>query len=159
MNPLLQGCALVLALLAWSCRVAASEAAAPVEPTYDSVLAEQLGADEYGMRGYMLVILKTGPTPVTDADERKAMFAGHFANMKRHSEAGKLALAGPLDGVEGRRGLFVFAVASIDEARALTETDPVIIKGEMVAEYHTWYGSAGLMMLRDVHAKIARKKM
>jgi uncharacterized protein YciI len=126
---------------------------------YDSLLARSLGADDMGMKRYVLVILKTGPTRVPDGPERDAMFRGHFENMKRLSTEGKLALAGPLDGVDGWRGLYVFATADIEEAKALTATDPVIIKGEMVAEYHTYYGSAALMMVRDAHERIAKKKM
>jgi len=82
------------------------------------------------------------------------MFRGHFANIKRLSAAGKLALAGPFDGVDDWRGLFVFAVPDIAEARKHVETDPVIIKGEMVAEYHPWYGSAATMMIPELHDKL-----
>jgi hypothetical protein len=39
----------------------------------------------------------------------------------------------------------------------LVATDPVIIKGEMVAEYHKYYGSAALMVVNDVHKKVTRK--
>ncbi|HEY5809433.1 MAG TPA: hypothetical protein VIT67_15775, partial [Povalibacter sp.] len=84
---------------------------------YDAVLARQVGADEHGMRKYVLVILKTGPTRVPDGPQRKEMFAGHFANMQRLAAAGVLATAGPLDGVEGWRGLFILAVGSIEEAK------------------------------------------
>ena len=129
---------------------------ATVQVAYDEALATRLGADERGMRRYVLVILKTGPTRVPDGEERKAMFAGHFANMQRLADAGKLALAGPLDGVDGWRGLFVMAVDDIEEARALAATDPVIVKGEMVAEYHTWYGSAGVMLVPEVHATLVK---
>ena len=66
-------------------------------------------------------------------------------------------MAGPLDGVEGRRGIFVFATPDIDEAKKMVATDPVIINGEMVAEYHKLYGSAALMMVNDVHNKIRKK--
>jgi hypothetical protein len=38
-------------------------------------------------------------------------------------------------------------------------TDPVIVNGEMVAEYHKFYGSAGLMMVNDVHNKIPKKQV
>src|SRR5690606_40346340 len=69
---------------------------------------------------YVLVVLKTGPTPVTDAEARKAMFAGHFANMERLSESGKLVVAGPFSkDPDGWRGLFVFAVDSVEEARKI----------------------------------------
>lgn len=36
-------------------------------------------------------------------------------------------------------------------------TDPVIINGEMVAEFHKLYGSADLMMLNEIHSKIQKK--
>lgn len=124
---------------------------------FDGELAKQLGADERGMKPYVLVILKTGPNKVPAGAERDAMFKGHFANMGRLAGEKKLALAGPLDGVDGWRGLFVLAVADIEEAKALVATDPVIIQGEMVAEYHKYYGSAGLMMVNDIHKKVAKK--
>lgn len=126
--------------------------------SYDAALAKRLGADARGMRQYVLVVLKTGPTKVPAGKERDDMFAGHFANMQKLSDAGKLVLAGPFDGKEGWRGLFIFAVASVDEARDLTATDPVIIKGEMIAEFHPWYGSAAVMEIPSIHAKLVEKK-
>lgn len=136
----------------------ATPAAAPSAPgTYDRTLATRLGADERGMRSYVLVVLKTGPAKMPAGPERDEMFRGHFANMKRLADEGKLALAGPFDGVDGWRGLFVFAVSDIAEAKKLTETDPVLIKGEMVAEYHKYYGSAALMLVRETHDKLVGK--
>lgn len=136
--------------------VATAPAVAVEAPAHDPALARSLGADERGMRRYVLVILKTGPTRVPAGPERDAMFKGHFANMARLSDEGVLVLAGPLDGVDGWRGLFVFAVADIESAKQHVATDPVIVQGEMVAEYHGYYGSAALMAVRDIHAKLAR---
>ena len=128
----------------------------PTRSAFDPALAAQLGADEHGMRSYVLVILKTGPTPVAKGEKRDEMFKGHFANIQRLADAGKLAYAGPLDGVDGWRGLFIFAVPGIEEARKLTETDPVIINGEMIAEYHVHYGSAALMAVNATHRKLQK---
>lgn len=129
------------------------------KPVFDADLAKRVGADERGMRSYVLVILKTGPTRVPDGDGRKAMFVGHFANMERLSKEGKLVMAGPFSAdAQGWRGLFVFAVKDIEEARRLTETDPVIVQGEMVAEYHAWYGSAALLTIPEVHDKLVPKQ-
>jgi uncharacterized protein YciI len=125
-------------------------------PARDAALATRLGADERGMRSYVLVVLRTGPTRVPDGAAREAMFAGHFANMERLAKAGKLVLAGPFEqDPDGWRGLFVFAVADVEEARQLVATDPVVVQGEMVAEYHRWYGSAAVMVVPDTHARIA----
>ena len=129
----------------------------PAKPTFDSELASAVGADEYGMRKYVLVVLKTGPTPMPAGKERDEMFKGHFANINRLAAEGKLALAGPFDGVNGWRGLFIFAVPDIEEAKQLTATDPVIRTGEMVAEYHRYYGSAALMLVNEGHGKVAKK--
>jgi uncharacterized protein YciI len=149
----------VLALLSGPALAVAKGSAdsAPVAtPVYDKALAERLGADERGMRPYVLVILKTGPTRVPEGDKRKEMFAGHFANIGRLAKAGKLVLAGPFsEDKDGWRGLFLLAVADIEEARALTSTDPVIVNGEMVAEFHRWYGSAAAMMLPEIHDKLS----
>ena len=125
-------------------------------PAFDAALAQRLGADARGMRSYVLVILKSGPRRVPEGEARKAMFAGHFANIQRLSDAGKLALAGPFtDDPDGWRGLFILAVDDIEEARRLTQTDPVIQEGEMVAEYHRWYGSAATMMVPELHGKVS----
>lgn len=129
----------------------------PSNPKFDAELAKKTGADDYGMKNYVLVILKSSTTPVPKGKERDEMFAGHSANMKRLAAEGKLALAGPLDGVDGWRGLFVLAVSDIEEAKKLVATDPVIIKGEMIAEYHKWYGSAAVMLVNEAHEKVGKK--
>jgi uncharacterized protein YciI len=154
---MLRTCLLALALglaatSAWASDPPPTTAAAA---GFDAELAKKTGADEHGMRNYVLVILKTGPKRMPDGPERDAMFAGHFANMERLAKEGKLALAGPFaKDPDGWRGLFMFAVEGIDEAKALTETDPVIANGEMVADYHAWYGSAATMLIPELHEKL-----
>ena len=147
---------LTLANPAWA-QEAKSAAPTTAAAQYDAELARSLGADERGMRAYVLVILKTGPNKMAAGPARDAMFKGHFANIGKLAGEKKLALAGPLDGVEGRRGLFVMATPDIEVARSYVATDPVIINGEMVAEYHKFYGSAALMTVNEVHARIAKK--
>lgn len=124
---------------------------------YDAELAKSLGADERGMRSYVMVILKTGPHKVPKGPTRDAMFKGHFANITRLAAEKKLALAGPFEGTDGWRGVFVFATPDIETAKQYVATDPVIMQGEMVAEYHKFYGSAGMMMLNEIHNKIQKK--
>jgi len=144
------------ALLVLSSPARLQGSTAPAKPPYEPELARSLGADENGMKSYVLVILKTGPNRMPEGEKRKAMFAGHFANIQRLADEGKLALAGPFeDNPNGWRGLFVFAVSDIGEAQRLTATDPVIANGEMVAEFHPWYGSAAVMMIPEIHKRIA----
>jgi uncharacterized protein YciI len=135
----------------------AQTAAETAKPAYDEALARKVGANENGMRSYVFVLLRTGPNRMPAGPERDAMFKGHFANIKRLSDEGVLAHAGPFDGVDGWRGLFILAVPDIEEAKKHVATDPVIASGEMVAEYHRHYGSAALMLVRELHAKVAKK--
>jgi len=147
----------LLASLAAGQEPAASPAPEAPPPSYDEALAKAAGADENGMRQYVLVILKSSPTPVPKGPERDAMFRGHFANMKRLAEEGKLAVAGPLDGKDGWRGLFVLATSDLEEAARLVATDPVVAQGEMVPELHAFYSSAALMLVNETHPKLAKK--
>ncbi|MBX7060506.1 MAG: YciI family protein [Pyrinomonadaceae bacterium] len=128
-------------------------------PTFDANLAKKLGADEYGMKNYVFCILKTGPkdASIKDEKQRAGIFGGHMANMKRLADAGKLVVAGPFGKNErGYRGIFVFDVASVEEAEKLVATDPVIKSGMMTAELTLWYGSAALMATADIHKRIQK---
>ena len=136
----------------------AGDAANAVRPPFDPELARSVGADENGMKSYVLVVLKSGPVKVAAGQERDEMFKGHFANINRLAAQGKLVLAGPFDGVDGWRGLFILVVADIEEARKHVASDPVVAKGEMVAEYHTYYGSAALMLVNEAHHRVTKKR-
>ena len=155
------GCGLLLLAAGVRAQAPATTAASPVQDTapagFDARLAASVGADEHGMRHYVLVILKTGPHRVPDGPQREAMFKGHFANIQRLAKEGKLAVAGPFDDTGGWRGMFVFAVPEIADAEKLVATDPVIANGEMVAEYHKLYASAALMLVAGAHEKIVAK--
>jgi len=133
--------------------ISAQAKSTPSNPNYDSALAKKLGADERGMKNYVLVILKNGPKyDSVKGDERKAIFNGHFANIGRLAKEGSLLVAGPFDDPSGDwAGLFVFNVDSVEAAQKLTETDPTIKAGVFIGEFHKWYGSAAMMEIGRIH--------
>lgn len=47
-------------------------------PNYDKALAEKLKGDDYGMKRYFFVIMKSGTNTSTDRDLINASFRGHF---------------------------------------------------------------------------------
>lgn len=123
---------------------------------YDSVLAKKLGADDYGMRQYVMAFLKRGPNRSQDSLEAASLQRAHLDNIGRLAKEGKLSLAGPfLDNGE-LRGIYIFNVSTIEEAKSLTETDPAIQQGRLVMELHPWYGSAAVMQVNEIHNKIAK---
>lgn len=77
-------------------------------PKYNKALADSLGGDDYGMKAYVLVILKTGTNKTGDKKEIDSLFTGHMANINRLAEAGQLIVAGPLKKNEkSYRGIFI----------------------------------------------------
>jgi len=129
-----------------------------VNKNYDDKLAKELGADDYGMKKYVLVILKTGAAKDLPKVSLDSIFKGHMANIGRLVKEGKLIVAGPLGKNENAyRGIFIFDVETTEEAQTLVETDPVIIRKVMTAEYYPWYGSAALKETVKIHGKIEKK--
>lgn len=155
---------LAIGLLLFSCSPATPDKTdnPKVTPTsYDAALAQELGADEFGMRSYVFVTLKTGPNDamITNEAQRADLFSGHFSNMGRLAEEGKLVLAGPFMGAAPKRGMYIFDVTTLEEAQALVETDPAIAAGIFTAEYDLYYGSAALKQVNDLHLRIQKTQV
>lgn len=142
-------------MVALALSACAHDAPPATAQSFDAALAQRFGADERGMRQYVLVILRTGPYTPASEEERNTLFEGHFANINRRAEEGKLLVAGPLGNNERQyRGIFIFNVATIEEAQALVSTDPSIERGVFVAEFYPWYGSAALVETPAIHRRV-----
>jgi len=128
-------------------------------PDYDSVLVKKLGGDEYGMKKYVFVILKTGENKTTDKNFIDSCFAGHLENIGRLAKANKLTVAGPFyKNDKDFRGLFILNVTSLDDAQKLLETDPAVKSGLLLPELYLWYGSAALPEYLEADSKIHKMK-
>jgi uncharacterized protein YciI len=79
-------------------------------------------------------------TPAT-AELQKA----HLANINRLAEMKKLVVAGPFGDDGQLRGIFVFKVASLAEAKVLAETDPAVQAGRLAIEMHEWTVPEGIL--------------
>lgn len=127
-------------------------------PAFNQNLADSLGADEYGMKSYIFVILKTGSNQIKDKEQVTKLFRGHLENINRLAALKKLVVAGPfMQNENSYRGLFIFDVKSKAEAEALLATDPAIQEQLLEAELYEWYGSAALPVYLETSKKIARK--
>lgn len=128
-------------------------------PNYDAVLAQQLQADDYGMKMYVLAILKTGDALIEDKTIRDSLFAGHMQNIRQLVDEGKMIVAGPLmKNDKAYRGLFILNAASIDEADSLVMRDPAIRSRLLIADLYQWYGSAALPLYLDGSDRIWQKQ-
>ncbi len=135
-----------------------SEATAPMAAEYDSIKAQQFGADDFGMRKYVIAFLKRGPNRDLSPEKANELQAAHMKNIGEMADAGKLALAGPFFGDGDLRGLYFFNVESLEEAEALTNSDPAIKAGSLEMELMEWYGSAALMEVNQIHSTLSKVK-
>jgi uncharacterized protein YciI len=116
-----------------------------VNPKYDEALAKQLGADDYGMKMYVLVMLKTSTNTTATKAETDSAFSGHMANIGRLVKLNKLIVAGPLGKNDKTyRGIFILNTKSLEEAKEILATDPAIKAKLLDADIFNWYGSAAL---------------
>lgn len=129
------------------------------ETTFNEDLAKKYGADQYGMKKYVMAFLKRGPNRDQDSITKVQLQTAHMANIGKLAEQGKLVLAGPFFGDGDLRGIYIFDVESLEEARKLTETDPAIIAGSLSMELKEWYGSAALMMVNETHKKLSKEEI
>lgn len=128
------------------------------QENYDEALAKKLGADEYGMKKYVIAFLYRGDRVSEYSEaERAEIQKGHMANIIKLAEEGKMVLAGPFFGNEELRGLFFFSVESLEEAKVLTESDPAVKAGVLKMDLKEWYGSAALGIIVEMSEKIAKK--
>lgn len=126
---------------------------------YDSLLAKRLGADEYGMKNYVIAFLKAGPVKIQDSIKRIELQRMHLKNIMRLATEGSLIIAGPFLDDQPLRGIFIFNVESVEKAKVLAETDPAVQAGTLVLELHPWYGSAALMEVPEIHSTIEKKSV
>ena len=127
-------------------------------PIYDAELAQKLGADDYGMKSFVFVILKSGTNTSSDKELKNTAFEGHMKNINRLVEENKLIVAGPFGKNENDfRGLFILNVKTLEEASELLATDPAIKANYLEAEMYEWYGSAALSEYLEASDKIWKK--
>ncbi|RAU83701.1 YciI family protein [Pontibacter arcticus] len=94
-------------------------------------------------RTYYIAILKNGPYQPKDAAEEQTIQTAHMNHMRKLAETGKLAMAGQIPEKDGLHAMFIFSVASMAEAKAITDADPAIKAGRFTLELHPWIGQRG----------------
>ena len=94
------------------------------------------------MRTFQFCLLRKGPAWTGDRTaENEQARAGHFEFIERTHREGKLVAAGPFDDDGDLRGLYIFQMASIEEARKLVEEDPAVKTGRFRSELHKWWSA------------------
>jgi uncharacterized protein YciI len=93
--------------------------------------ADHLSGDGQELTHYLIFLNAIPGTPLSS--EAVGRHAAHLAQLDRE---GKLVLAGPIQ--ERRGGLVILRVASLAEARAIAEEDPLVRGAYQTYELGTW---------------------
>lgn len=92
--------------------------------------------------------LKKGPNRKEsdgDTPEIQELQKAHIANINRLAGLKKLIVAGPFGDSGDLRGIFVFRVASLNEAQELCATDPMVKIDRLRVELHPWNVPEGVL--------------
>ena len=101
------------------------------------------------LEAYQLILLRR-PAGAPDYDDETLdrIQAEHLAFYAQLRASGHVLTNGPMHGQpdESLRGLAVYTAATVDEARALAETDPAVVAGRLAVEAMTYLTVPGTMI-------------
>jgi uncharacterized protein YciI len=125
--------------------VRSSHIVAEMHPWWSEDVMKKTATPEKFTRAYLGFLYRGDKwtpekTPATEELQR-----AHLANIVRLAEMKKLVVAGPFGDDTALRGIFVFRVASIDEARELAATDPAVQAGRLKIDMHPWLVPNGIL--------------
>lgn len=94
---------------------------------------------------YLALLTRGGKWTPEKTPATEELQKGHMANIMRLAELKKLVVAGPFGDNGTLRGIFVFKVGSLAEARALSETDPAVKAGRLAIDVRPWMVPEGIL--------------
>jgi uncharacterized protein YciI len=102
----------------------------------------------FEMESLQLVLLMRAPTwKKLPAEEAEALQKRHIAHLEAMGKAGHTVVAGPFSDQSdpAYRGICIYRVGSVAEARRLAEQDPAVQAGQLRVEVMTWWFGKGYM--------------
>lgn len=106
-------------------------------------------ARERGALAFELYVVES--SPALAPPEMLKLLPDHLAYQKQMEADGRLFLAGPLSDASGEEmsggGMIVYRAASMEEARALTENDPMHKMGGRTFTLRKWLVNEGSLTL------------
>jgi uncharacterized protein YciI len=137
-DPLIQSGRLVLELLPWW-------GPEKIGERYFAARKENPAAKDT-MVEYQLAFLLAGPNRKGDSDpETQKIQEAHMAHIRKMADTGQLVAAGPFLEENKLRGVFVFKLPTLDEAKTVAAQDPAGQAGRLVLDVHPWLVADGVL--------------
>lgn len=99
--------------------------------------------EEMTMQKYFIVFLKSGPERSQNPEEAARLQQEHLQYLGNLYEEGIIVLNGPTGDGGDIRGFSVYSTATIEEAKRLASSDPMVQAGRLEVEVKPWWLAKG----------------
>jgi len=114
-------------------------------PWWSEDVMKKTSTPQKMMTAYLAFLVRGEKWTAEKTPETEAIQKAHLATISRLAELKKLVVAGPFGDDGTLRGIFVFRVNSIEEARELAATDPAVKAGRLALRIHPWIVPEGIL--------------
>jgi len=115
-------------------------------PMVSSAQEEKNLNEKFEMKEYYLVFLKEGPHRNQDSATAADIQSRHLEYLTKMYDEDKMSICGPLMDEGAIKGMCVYHVGNMEEAKRLAEGDPAVKSGRLIVEVHPWYSAKGMML-------------
>ncbi len=147
---------LIFSLASWGCSTKEPQKKNLVHAEYDEALANQLGADQYGMKNYIVCFLKPGKLKIISQDTHNKIKSENKEFIRQLVKNGHLVMLGHFTENKSFRMQLVLNVSTVKDAQELVSELPKVKEGLLIPEFTPWYGPAALAELKSIHNKISK---
>jgi len=107
-------------------------------------------SQERGSLAFELFVVES--TPAVAPEELQKILPDHLGYQNKMEQEGKLFLAGPMSDDTGEEmqgtGMIVYRAASMEDARAITEADPMHARGGRTYKLRKWLVNEGSLTIK-----------
>lgn len=125
--------------------VAAGHFTVEMHPWWSEEVMKKTTTPQKMMTAYIAFLVRGDKWTPEKTPQTEAIQKAHLANIGKLAEMKKLVVAGPFGDNGTLRGIFVFRVNSIEEARELAATDPAVQAGRLALQIHPWIVPEGIL--------------
>lgn len=101
------------------------------------------GDSIYVMQKYFLVFLLRGENKIENKEKAAQIQKDHLAYLGDLYKKGIICMNGPTGGAGDLRGMTVYRVKSLEEAKKLAEGDPAVKAGSLKVKVEPWWLARG----------------